>query len=89
MPRLLEYEGFSVLRVRGSHRFLTRGDTDTVVPGHGNRPLKIGTLRKILRDIGLTPEFSLSDTVALRVRFLYTLGDFTGFEAGGGLAIEL
>jgi len=44
---------------------------------------------KTLFDIGLTPELALSDNVALRVRFLYTLGDFTGFETGGGLAIEL
>ena len=44
---------------------------------------------KTLFDIGLTPEVALSDNVALRVRFLYTLGDFTGFETGGGLAIEL
>jgi predicted RNA binding protein YcfA (HicA-like mRNA interferase family) len=29
------------------------------VPVHGNRPLKTGTLRKILRDIDVTPaEFS-------------------------------
>jgi len=55
MARFLEREGFSVLRIRGSHRFLNRGDTDTVVPVHGNRSLKIGTLRKILRDIDLTP----------------------------------
>ena len=44
---------------------------------------------KTLFDVGLTPEFALSDKVALRLRALYTLGDFTGFEAGGGLAIEL
>jgi predicted RNA binding protein YcfA (HicA-like mRNA interferase family) len=28
---------------------------DTVVPVHGNRLLKTGTLRKILRDIDMTP----------------------------------
>ncbi len=55
MLRFLEREGFSVLRIRGSHHFLNRGDTDTVVPVHGNRPLKTGTLRKILRDIDMTP----------------------------------
>lgn len=44
---------------------------------------------KTLFDLGLTPEVALSETVDLRVRLLYTLGDFTGFEAGGGLAIEL
>jgi predicted RNA binding protein YcfA (HicA-like mRNA interferase family) len=55
MLRFLEREGFSVLRIRGSHHFLNRGDIDTVVPVHGNRPLKTGTLRKILRDIDMTP----------------------------------
>lgn len=55
MLRFLEREGFAVLRIRGSHHFLNRGDTDTVVPVHGNRPLKMGTLRKILRNIGMTP----------------------------------
>ena len=55
MLRFLEHEGFSLLRIRGSHHFLNRGDIDTVVPVHGNRPLKTGTLRKILRDIDVTP----------------------------------
>ena len=44
---------------------------------------------KTVFDLGLTPEVALSDKVALRLRLLYTLGDFTGFETGGGLAIEL
>ncbi len=55
MLRFLEREGFSLLRIRGSHHFLNRRGTDTVVPVHGNRPLKTGTLRKILRDIDMTP----------------------------------
>ncbi len=44
---------------------------------------------KTLFDVGLMPEVALSNNTALRLRFLYTLGDFTGFEAGGGLAFEL
>ena len=56
MLRFLQREGFTLLRVRGSHHFLNRGDTDTVVPVHGNRPLKIGTLRKILRNIHMAPD---------------------------------
>jgi predicted RNA binding protein YcfA (HicA-like mRNA interferase family) len=55
MIRFLEKQGFSVLRVRGSHHFLRRGDQHTTVPVHGNNPLKIGTLRSILRDINLSP----------------------------------
>ena len=55
MLRFLERAGFSVLRIRGSHHFLNRGDTDTGVPVHGNRPRRTGTLRKILRDIDIAP----------------------------------
>jgi predicted RNA binding protein YcfA (HicA-like mRNA interferase family) len=53
--RFLERQGFIVLRVRGSHHFLDRGDQRTSVPVHGNSPLKIGTLRGILRDIDMSP----------------------------------
>ena len=55
MIRFLDLQGFRLVRVRGSHHFFERGDQRTSVPVHGNRPLKIGTLRSILRDIGLTP----------------------------------
>ena len=55
----LKREGFQQLRVRGSHHFLARGDVRTSVPVHGDRPLKIGTLRSILRDVQMSPsEFS-------------------------------
>jgi predicted RNA binding protein YcfA (HicA-like mRNA interferase family) len=43
------------VRVRGSHHLLARGDQRTSVPVHAGRNLKIGTLRSILRDIGMTP----------------------------------
>lgn len=56
MLRFLMRGGFVVIRVRGSHHVLTRGETDTVVPVHGNRVMAVGTLRKILRDIGVTPD---------------------------------
>lgn len=54
--RFLVGEGFAVVRVRGSHHVLTRGEVDTVVPVHGSHNLAIGTLRKILRDIDMTPD---------------------------------
>ena len=44
------------MRVRGSHHVLQRGTVETSVPVHGNRNLKIGTLRKILRDIDMAPD---------------------------------
>ena len=55
MVRFLEQQGFTVVRVRGAHHFMERGDQRTSVPVHGNRSLKIGTLRGILRDIGISP----------------------------------
>ena len=54
--RFLDRQGFTVVRIRGSHHVLQRGDVQTSVPVHGNRNLKIGTLRKILRDIDMTPD---------------------------------
>ncbi len=55
MLRFLEQRGFHVLRVSGSHHFLERHGCRTSVPVHANRPLKIGTLRSILRDIDMSP----------------------------------
>jgi predicted RNA binding protein YcfA (HicA-like mRNA interferase family) len=55
MVRFLEKQGFIVARVRGSHHFMDRGDQRTSVPVHGHRNLKAGTLRGILRDIGMSP----------------------------------
>jgi len=55
MVRFLERRGFSIRGVRGSHHFLERGADRTCVPVHGSRSLKIGTLRSILRDIGMSP----------------------------------
>jgi predicted RNA binding protein YcfA (HicA-like mRNA interferase family) len=59
MVRFLERRGFVVIRVRGSHHFMDSGHARTSVPVHGHAPLKVGTLRAILRDINLSPtEFS-------------------------------
>ena len=55
MVRFLQRQGFVVVRIRGSHHVMQRGDEHTSVPVHGNQPLRIGTLRSILRDIDLSP----------------------------------
>lgn len=55
MIRYLERHGYELMRVRGSHHFFRSGQRHTTVPAHGNRPLKIGTLRSILRDIDVAP----------------------------------
>ena len=40
-------------------------------------------------DLGILPSVRISDTTFLTARFIYSAGDITGFEAGGGLSIEL
>jgi predicted RNA binding protein YcfA (HicA-like mRNA interferase family) len=55
MVRFLERQGFNLIRVRGSHHFMERGGARTTVPVHGSETLKIGTLRGILRDVGMSP----------------------------------
>jgi predicted RNA binding protein YcfA (HicA-like mRNA interferase family) len=54
MVRFLPKQGFTVIRIRGAHHFMESGDRRTSVPVHGHRTLKIGTLRGILRDIGMS-----------------------------------
>ncbi len=56
VQRVLEKLGFRLLRQRGSHAVYRHEDGRyTTVPVHrGDLPL--GTLRQILRDVGLTPE---------------------------------
>jgi predicted RNA binding protein YcfA (HicA-like mRNA interferase family) len=55
MIRFLESQGFTVVRIRGSHHVLARGSARTTVPVHGSQTLRIGTLRGILRDIEMSP----------------------------------
>ena len=56
MVRFLESQGFTVVRVRGSHHVMVRDTKRTSIPVHGNSALKIGTLRGILRDIEMSPD---------------------------------
>ena len=57
--RALEKAGFIVKRQTGSHVIL-RHKTDlkrrAVIPLHGSKPVKPGTLRAILKGAGLTTE---------------------------------
>jgi predicted RNA binding protein YcfA (HicA-like mRNA interferase family) len=55
MVRFLESEGFTLVRVRGSHHVMARGGTHTTVPVHANQTLRMGTLRGVLRDIDMSP----------------------------------
>ena len=56
MVSFLQSQGFMVVRVRGSHHVMARDTQRTSIPVHGNRALKIGTLRGILRDIEMSPD---------------------------------
>ena len=52
--KALRKEGFEVLRVKGSHRFLQHADGRcTVVPVHSGEILGRGLLAKILKDCDL------------------------------------
>ena len=55
MVRFLQSQGFSIVRITGSHHIMQRGTQHTSVPVHGNQTLKIGTFRGILRDIDMSP----------------------------------
>jgi predicted RNA binding protein YcfA (HicA-like mRNA interferase family) len=52
--RALEQLGFAVVRQRGSHIVLRRGASGCVVPDH--REIKVGTLRGILKQAGVSTE---------------------------------
>jgi len=47
--------GFVIVRIKGSHYRLRKGDKAVTIPFH-NRELKSGTLEAILKSIGITKE---------------------------------
>lgn len=55
--KVLKALGFEVIRQKGSHAFLRHLDgRTTVIPIHSTKDLDRGLLRKILRDVELSPE---------------------------------
>ncbi len=52
--RVLERHGWRLLRVRGSHHLYGKGPQRIAVPVHGNRALKIGLQRDLMKAAGLT-----------------------------------
>jgi predicted RNA binding protein YcfA (HicA-like mRNA interferase family) len=56
MCRVLEARGWTFDRTRGSHHVYVKGDppVSIPVPVHGNRDLRTGTQRTIMRQAGLT-----------------------------------
>jgi predicted RNA binding protein YcfA (HicA-like mRNA interferase family) len=56
LVRILEQRGRMLLRIQGSHRIYgkTGGDIRLSVPVHGNQPLKIGLLRHLMKQAGIS-----------------------------------
>jgi predicted RNA binding protein YcfA (HicA-like mRNA interferase family) len=66
---LLERLGFAEVRQRGSHKQFRHADgRGTTVPFHAGRDISPTLLRKIAKDIGLTPEELLGRTDAAAER---------------------
>lgn len=51
--RLLQSDGWELVRVNGSHHVLCRGKKTIVIPVHGNKSLGKGLEYKILKQTGL------------------------------------
>ncbi len=56
LGKILVKYGWRLNRVKRSHHIYTKEGSDViaVIPVHGNRDLPMGTLKGILKDIGLT-----------------------------------
>ncbi len=54
--RILERKGWRLLWVRGSHYLYGNGAQRIVVPVHGNRTLKTGLQRDLMRAADLTED---------------------------------
>ncbi|MGK5081809.1 type II toxin-antitoxin system HicA family toxin [Bdellovibrionota bacterium FG-1] len=53
LVRLLEENGWVLVRINGSHHILVKGPDSVSVPVHGNHSLGTGLERKILKKAGL------------------------------------
>ncbi len=55
LARLLEQQGWQLLRIHGSHHIYGKPGTIVrlSVPIHGNRPLKVGLLKHLLKLAGM------------------------------------
>ena len=53
MIKLALERGFVIERQKGSHVILSKGDKMTVIPVHGQKPIKKGLTLQILKDLGI------------------------------------
>lgn len=56
LARALERKGWQLLRVRGSHHLYGRGANRVAIPIHGSTPLKVGLLRDLMKQAGISEE---------------------------------
>lgn len=58
LVKLLEEQGWQLVRIEGSHHILARPDREETisVPVHANQSLKIGMIRAILRAARIDPK---------------------------------
>jgi len=53
--KILEQNGWELERIKGSHHIYSHTDCDAIltVPIHGNKDMKKGTLKKLLKDASM------------------------------------
>ena len=56
--RVFKKVGWGLDRIEGSHHILVKEGAEEilVVPVHGNKPIKVGLLKGLIKDAGLTNE---------------------------------
>jgi predicted RNA binding protein YcfA (HicA-like mRNA interferase family) len=56
--RVFKKAGWVLDRIEGSHHILVKEGAEEilVVPVHGNKPIKVGLLKGLIKDAGLTNE---------------------------------
>jgi len=56
LAKILENEGWSLRRIKGSHHIYSRAGKVVSVPIHGNKDLRKGTQIAIMKQTGITEE---------------------------------
>jgi predicted RNA binding protein YcfA (HicA-like mRNA interferase family) len=58
LGKIVGLKGWQLKRITGSHHIYTKQGEDVIIsiPVHGNRDLPTGTLKRIMKDAGLSEE---------------------------------
>ncbi len=51
--KLLQKDGWELIRVKGSHHFIKKGDRIETIPIHSSKDIPKGLLQKIIKNTGL------------------------------------